>query len=305
MRCVTLGALAMGLGFPGSALAQETLSTGKVSTRSGFHLALFATRGGSGGGSSPLSAFLTKRTLYGGSSVAGASDEVDRYDFNRGIAFTGSSNLGSAHLKGVLLKGRGSIDMIFHATGRATTVPVPKHCTGNPGEKRPGELKGSFELKADRLGTVKVKVVAATLKILPTIFECSGGGGHSSHGTSLTANGSKNGHALYVYASKPLSRGLVSEGISVAQVGNGDSFQFSHSLTILAPRSAYTFSGNLARGRLRGIGSLRGTATYRGSPAGKGTSEGTLRGDLEAIFAAIGRVRPFAHGAVSAQQFRY
>lgn len=305
VRCV-LAALAIGLAFPGGALAQETLTTGKVARSGGFQLSLSATRAGSGGGGSFLSAYLTKRTSDGRSSSGGeTSYEVDWYEFNRGIAFTGSSDLGSAHLKGVLLDHRGSIDMAFHATGRATTIPVPKHCTGSPGEKRHGVLRGSFALRADRLGTVKIKMVEASFKLLPTIFECTGGGGHSSHATSLTANGSTDGHALYVFASKPLTRGFVTEGVSVAQVGTGDSFQFSHSLTVLAPRWTYRFSPNLAGGRLRGVGSMRGTATYRGSPAGKGTSQGTLRGSLVAMFAAIGRVRPFAHGPVSAQQFRY
>lgn len=297
-RWFLIGLALIGLAFPGSAVAQETLTTGRVATQRGFQLSLFAIRA-SGGDSSLLTASLARRSGSG----SGSSDEVDRYDFNRGIAFTGSSDLRWARVRGVLLRGRGSIRVAFHATGRARPVPLPKGCTGSPGKKRRGVVRGSFVLKADRLGTIRVKVIAATLKIPPVISECTGGGGPGSHGTTLMANGSVDGHALYVFATEPRSRGLVREGVSVARVGAG--FSFSHSLTVLAPRTAYTFSDDLARGKLRGVGDLRGNATYLGSRASGGASQGLLRGNLAAGFAAIGTVRPFAHGPVSADQFRY
>jgi hypothetical protein len=69
----------------------------------------------------------------------------------------------------------------------------------------------------------------------------------------------------------------VSESIGVSDSGSG--FSFDHELTVLAPRSDYTCTKNLAKATLKGYGPIHGSASYTGTPAVNGTSNGTLSGD--------------------------
>jgi hypothetical protein len=175
-----------GLAIPAGALADgsgsEYIQTVKVKKNAGFKLSVLASKGNptACGGPCPSSvgAFLVK---HSGSGV-GSTTQTNDYGLSSGITFMGSKNLSSAKVSGTFAKRRGSIRMTFHATKAATAVPVPKGCTGTPGKQRKGVLKGSFKLKADKLGTETLKSIRATFVKPPKITSCSPG--HPSHGTS-------------------------------------------------------------------------------------------------------------------------
>lgn len=146
----------------------------------GFRLSLIAFGRASAGAGASLSSLWIVLNKHSGSG-AGSSYQATAYRFNRGIAFTASHNLGTAHVAGELLRRRGAARLSFRATGPGEPVPLPKGCSGAPGQKRHGVLRGSLLLRADRLGTVTLHTIGATLKVPPTIFECRGGGTHGSH----------------------------------------------------------------------------------------------------------------------------
>ncbi len=277
--------------------AQE-LTTVRVRRNHGFKLALDATNGPNGSFSS-LTLTLEKRSHGRG---VGSSLETTTYIFNRRISFAGAANLASAKLHGLLLRRRGWIDMTFRATRHAVGIPVPKGCVGTPGVKRRGILRGSLTLNADRLGTVRLRVAGATLSVQPSISDCYGGRQSGAEGTALETNDTPGRHAVYLYATKPARRGLVSEGVVIADTGR--SYSFSYSYTALAPRSDYTFPANLSRALVRGVAGIHGRVKYSGTRA-RESSEGAVTGRLSVAFATIGTVKPLAGGRLTGNQFRY
>jgi hypothetical protein len=202
--------------------------------------------------------------------------------------------------------------MRFTATGAATKVPVQVGCFGTPGEKRKGTLGGSFVLKADRLGNVKLGFVRATLERPPHITGCAGPGGvqesrdagrqrHFLY-TSPPHRGEANG--FRVVAFKPRGTAPVTEEIDTFSRRNGFSAYYKYA--VYAPRADYTFSSSLSSATLHGYAGIKGTANYMGTPAvvtaGVRRSNGTLNGNLSVDMAAIGTVRPFASGPLRAFQ---
>lgn len=299
-----LFAAALGLAAPATSAAQpaqEILSTAQVVKNLGFKLSMSAISTRSAGTSSAwLSIYLNRRSGSG----AGSSAEHVAFHFFSGVGFASSSNLHSARISGKLLRGRGSISMVFRATTSPEVVPVPRGCTGIAGERRRGRLKGLLDLKADRLGAVRLATIAASLRIPPSIDECHGdGASHAAHGTVLVSSDEKAGRGFDLYASKPYRTGLVSEAVTMFHVGKG--FAFSWTCDALAPRSDYRFTPDLAAGTMKGAGDLHGSATYQGSAKRGGASQGGLDGGLSATFSSIGTVEPLARGSLMADQFSY
>jgi hypothetical protein len=298
---LALGAVLLGLALPSGALADGCgtlcLTTVTVSKNDGFKLTLGASKGFSTN-PSVLSASLEK---HSGGTGLGSVTQSNDYGFAKGITFTGKTNLSSAHIAGTFAKKRGSIKMTFHATSPASSVPLPKGCTGKAGTSRKGKLSGSFQLKADRLGTVRLKSIRATLARPPRITGCSGGS--TGHATYLSGYNVSRTHSFFVTATEPSGTSPASEDISVSKSGAG--FNFSYELIVMVPRSDYTSPGNLKSATLTGYGPIHGSASYTGSPPSQGMSRGTLSGDLSVAMFAIGTVKPFANGPLAADQGRY
>jgi hypothetical protein len=309
---VLLAATTVALAFPAAASAAGTtewLFTGKVKTNDGFKLSLRALPN-SRHHPTTVDAFLHRRSGSGVGSVFQDSD----YTFTRGLTLFGSKKLGSAHISGTFAGKRGSINMRFTATGAATKVPVQKGCFGTPGEKRKGTLRGSFDLKADKLGSVKLGSVRATLERPPHITACAGPRGVQASGdagrqrhylnTGPPHRGESNGVGVDVV--KPGGTAPVTEEIDTFNQRHGFSVYYDYG--VYAPRTDYTFAANLSAATLKGYDGIKGTANYMGSPGvsnpgGVRRSKGTLNGNLSVDMAAIGTVEPFASGPLRAFQY--
>jgi hypothetical protein len=297
---------AVAFAFPAAASAAGTtewLFTGKVKEHDGFKLSLRALPN-SRHHPTTVDAVLHKGSGRGVGTVLQNSD----YTFTSGLTLRGSRKLGSAHISGRFADKRGSIDLSFTATGPATKVPVQKGCVGTPGEKRKGMLRGSFVLKADRLGSVKLGSVHATLVRPPKITACFG----PARGVQDSRDAGRQRHFLYtspphrgeangvrVAAFKPRGTAPVAEEIDTFSRRPG--FSVYHKYAVYAPRSDYTFSRDLSSATLDGYAGIKGTATYTGT-SGVGSSNGTLNGNLSVNMAAIGTVEPFASGPLRAFQ---
>jgi hypothetical protein len=304
-----LVAMVVALAFPAAASAAGTtewLFTGKVKKNEGFELSLRALPN-SRHHPTTVDAFLHRRSGSGVGSVFQDSD----YTFHSGLTLFGSKKLASAHIVGTFAGKRGSINMRFTATGAATTVPVQKGCVGTPGKKRKGALTGSFVLKADKLGTVNLGSVRATLVRPPHITACAG-----PRGVQESRDAGRQRHYLYnspphrgeangfrVLAFKPAGTAPTREEIDMFNQRNGFSAYYKYA--VYAPRTNYTFSRNLSSATLNGYAGIKGTANYSGTSAGKSgirSSKGMLNGNLSVDMAAIGTVEPFASGPLRAFQ---
>jgi hypothetical protein len=95
----------------------------------------------------------------------------------------------------------------------------------------------------------------------------------------------------------------VSESVTTGSSGSG--WSFFHSVFINGlPTSDYTFSPNLTKAKVTGHSPLKGTANYQGNKISSNFTTGKLSGNLTASFATIGRVKLFAHGALTGNQSR-
>jgi hypothetical protein len=295
---LVVGAIIVGLAFPGGAMAAgglaytEHITTPGVMKNHGFKLSLRIFQGtptGYGGRNPNTVVAILKRKN-------GHATQVNTYSFSRGIRFKGSKDLAYASGKGTLANRRGSINMTFHATGPASKASVPKGCGGTPGRKRPGVLKGSLKLKADKLGTVKLRSIKATLS--SANYTCQ----KSVKGYLLETPGGR----YYVAASKKKASGSVREEISLVKQGGGFLFTYTYSVA-REPTSDYKLNtSNLSTATVKGAGGIGGKATYQGYKSHT-QSYGKLQGTLWVKMAAIGAVRPFARAknhTLSADQRR-
>lgn len=292
---VVLGAVLGGLTFPAvSSAAVYTVNTNPVPRNQGFklHLHVFNSTTGYGGKNPTSFSAVLIRT-------SGHVTQTSQYTFNKGVKLTGSSNLSTGHITGTLQNGRGSINLTFHGTG--STSNVRGGCGGSSGKKRSGKLIGSMTLKADKLGTVQVHAVKATI----------------STATSFCFPGFPKGYflegfrglntAYYVSAGKPTPTGPSREQISITKNGgsvSGGGYAWSFLYSYKAqrePTSDYTVGKNLAKATIKGASGIHGTATYTGKSS-KHKSKGHLTGDLSVTMATIGLVKPFTFGTLQADQ---
>ena len=229
----------------------------------------------------------------------GRVSQYASYAFESGITFKGSTNLSSAKLTGTLLDHRGTVNLTFHATEPAKSVPVPKNCTGSAGMSRTGMLEGKLALKADKLGTEKLSSLRATLVRPPKLKNCSGG--RQYHSVELFGyEPTSSNRPVYVEAIKTPGHRPLSE--FVEEQHNGTGFEFEYQVSVNAPRSDYTYSSDLSTGQVEGYGAIKGSASYAGGPETSGQSDGELSGDLSATSTAIGKIQPFSNGALSSSQ---
>lgn len=221
----------------------------------------------------------------------GSEEQYADYLFESGVTFKGSTDLKSAALTGTLRNHRGPVNLTFHATAPATSVPVPKECTGSAGMIRKGMLEGKFALKADKLGTEKLSSLRATLERPPKLKSCSGG--KQQHSVELSGSGPTSSNRLMdVEAFKTPGRRPVEEDVAEQHEGSG--FSFEYVVAVKVPRSHYTYSSDLSGAEVEGYGAIKGSATYFGNAETNGQSRGQLSGDLSATSAAIGKIRPLA-----------
>jgi hypothetical protein len=290
--------LTLALGAPAvSHAASLQLTTRKpIKVAKHFKLSLFANQGFQQPGFPPGSDSVDATFVHGGETAA--------YDFSKGIKFTGRQDMSTAHVKGSFAKHRGLIKMGFKATGKKHNVPVPKGCTGSPGSGRNGILKGKFRLRADKLGTVRIKRTKATLETPPTIEDCTGGGGGgASHGSSVDGGRSTKKQSINYSAFKPRSGGHTEETVAVTRFGKG--WDFNWFLTSRGPRSAYKSTNHLTRATVKGVGRMSGTAKYKGKKTSPNSSTGKSGGNLVAHFASLGNFRVFKSGKLQGSQAKF
>jgi hypothetical protein len=291
--------LTLALALPAvSQAASLQLTTRKpIKVNKHFKLSLFANQGFTQPG-------FTQPDSISANFVHGL--ESADYYFQKGIKFSGKQNESSAHIKGSFAKHRGSVKMTFKATGKKHKIRVPKGCTGAPGSGRNGILKGKFRLRADKLGTVRVKRTKATLETPPTIGDCTGGGGGggTSHGTSVDGEHAGKSGSISYTALKPRSHGRTQETVAVSKFGKG--YDFNWFLTATGPRSAYKPSSNLKRATVKGVGKFSGTAKYKATQKTSPKSTiGKSGGNLVAHFASLGKVKVFKSGKLKGSQAKF
>lgn len=292
--------LTLALGAPAvSHAAALQLSTRKpIKVNKHFKLSLFSNQGSAEPGF-PAQASFDASFVHG--------KETAFYDFFRGIKFSAKKDMSSAHVKGSFAKHRGSVKMTFKATGKKHKIPVPKGCTGTPGSSRNGILKGKFRLRADRLGTVRVKRTKATLEQPPETGECNpgGGGGADQHGTSVGGTHSSKTQSISWSALKPRSGGHTDESVDVSKTDN-KSFSFEYLLDARGPRSKYKSSSNLKRATVKGVGKFSGTARYKATHTiSPDSTVGKTGGDFAAHFTVLGKVKLFKKGKLEGGQQKF
>jgi hypothetical protein len=291
---VVLGAVVGGLVFPAASMAitAQIKTTPIHKTNQGFLFTLWIKQGGSTGygarNPNSVSAVLFRHN--------GNATENDNYSFNNTkslpLKFQPGANpkaLQFAKVTGTFANGRGSINMTFKATGPAHHVNVPKGCTGNAGERRPGRLSGSFTLHADNLGTITQKTFKNA-----TISSASWFCPPKAHGYDVeTKIGSP-----FVDVFKNTSN-KVTETIEKSPKGSGWQFIYKYYVTGL-PGSDYLVQtpSNLKRATIKGGGGFTGGATYTSSSTKAKTrlTNGNLKGTLAATLASIGPVQAFPNG---------
>ncbi len=268
-----------------------TFKTNSVKSSHGFTLRLVAYQSSAlyGGINPPeLLAYLTRKS--------GHATQITEYVFTKGLKMAGAKDASSGTLKGTLSGGRGSINMTFHGSGGSSKAQGS--CGGANGVKRTGKLSGSLTLKADKLGTVKLKSIHTTWSTAdygcatPSPRTCP------SKGYLLEAP-----HAAFICFSKPKASGRVREVIQVLKAGSGWGAYYSYAV-VNERSSNYKVGSKLKSATLKGAGGIRGNAVYSGSKS-RSHSYGKLAGTLYVKMAALGVVRPFAsakHHMVSADQ---
>jgi hypothetical protein len=160
--------------------------------------------------------------------------------------------------------------MGFTATGAATKVPVQKGCFRTPGEKHKGMLRGSFDLNADKLGTVNLGSVRATLErpphvtacARPTVVPASVGAGRQRHFlyNSPPHRGEANG--FRVLAFKPPGTAPVTVEIDTFDRRTGFSAYYKYAAYVR--RTDYTFSSDLSSATLNGDEGNKGNRKLHG-----------------------------------------
>ncbi len=293
-----VGGTVAALAFPGAALAKlYSFHTSAVKKNHGFKVSIsgFNTNSGYGAPNQTTFTVTLKRT-------SGHATQTAAYAFSSGAGaknnpkLTGVKNLSKGKIKGTLTDGRGSVDMHFHATGKLTKASVPKGCSGTPGKKRSGTWSGKLTLKADKLGTVRVKSEKGSLST--AIYQCA----PNVKGYLLEATHSE----YYVTASKPSAKGSVREMIQVTKNGKGYGFTYTYAAAN-EPTTDYTLdTAKLSTAKVTGAGGIKGKASYKGSKS-KSHSYGKLTGTMYVKMAAIGLVKPFASAkkhTISADQRR-
>ncbi|HZO77766.1 MAG TPA: hypothetical protein VFB39_06955 [Solirubrobacteraceae bacterium] len=296
---VVLGITVGGLVFPAASMAATHVpcSTPKSATcqikttpihkgSKGFQFTLFFHQG--------------QPTGYGGrypNSIQGIlfkhngnATENDNYSFSSGrshsLTFsTGKSTkaLQFATIKGTFAKGRGSVNLTFHATGSPHHVKVPKGCQGQAGTSRTGTLGGTYTLKADKLGTITQKSFKATIST-----------------ANYTCSPKSSGYDVTTLLGNPIvdifksSSGKVTESINNEPSGSGWVFDYGYKVTGL-PGSDYTVqtTSNLKKATINGGGGISGKATYSSSHSSKHRTVGNASGSLAVNMASIGNVKAF------------
>lgn len=282
---LVLGTVVVGLAFPAASMAAKAtdqITTAGVTKAKGFKLSLDIKQG--------------QLTGYGGrypnsvlgllNKTNGHATQSNQYTFSsfggRVLKFKGSKDLSSASMKGTFAKGRGSINMTFHATGKEYRVKLPHGCQGNGGYRRLGTLKGTYKLHADNLGTITVKSFKATLST--TSFTCN----KPTHGYDVQTIGGN----PYVDIFKPSSSGAVTETIYQSSSGNG--FAFIHEyIAKNEPSSAYSVGSGLKKATIKGVGGISGSASYTSKQSNSHHTTGTVSGSLAVTMATIGKVTAF------------
>ncbi len=214
---------------------------------------------------------------------SGSAKQSNQYTFTKGIHFTGSSKFSTGRFQGTFAKGRGSINMTFHPKGSVFTAHVPKGCSGSGGKARRGTLSGSFTLKADKLGTVKVKSIPATLS--NANYTCN----PSNKGVSIvqppTAKVGVNAQQL---------SGKDNISIFSTSRGSGYSFLYTYAISVASSTNDYTFTSDLKSATLTGSNGIGGTATFTGTHKfSKNKYGGKMSGTLSVTMKSIGKVTPF------------
>ncbi|MFL5780087.1 MAG: PKD domain-containing protein [Thermoleophilaceae bacterium] len=216
----------------------------------------------------------------------------------KNVKLTLTKDLSSGTVSADLGKALGKVSMKFTASGKATTTPAGKGCTGGSSTSRKGALNGQFTTKWQDtyFKTVSKSKLTATAfkspKVTCTVKPVPGGGGGDK---TIYLSGSPKG--LYVSFSKA-PNGSVAESVGTAFVpGAGPSI--SRSIYITAPASAFTIAANASSAKVLGSGqSLGGTLNYKASTYYTGGSNGQLTGDFWVEFVGKGVVRPFKASAV-------
>jgi hypothetical protein len=269
----------LGLALPASAMATtQHVVTNTVTKTDGFRLNFTVAQGqptGYGGRYPPDVIVNLNRT-------SGAATQTNQYTFTKGVHFTGSSSLSSGKFQATFAKGRGSLKMTFHPKGSIFTVHAPKGCKGS-GKARRGTLSGSFTLKADKLGTIKVKSIPATLS-----------------NAQITCNPSNKGVNLYAppTAKVGVNATQVSgkDHISVFSLSRGSGFSFMHTygITVASSTNDFTFASDLSSATVNGSNGIQGSATFTGTHKfGANKYGGTMSGSgLTVTMKAIGKVTP-------------
>jgi hypothetical protein len=156
-------------------------------------------------------------------------------------------------------------------------------------------------LKADKLGTVKLHAVRATISTATSLCNPGFPKGYFLEGFRGTAT------AYYVNAGKPSPTGVSRELVSVTKNGGsvrggGYAWSFLHSYKAeREPTSMYRVGKLLASASVKGASGIHGTASYTGK-SNAHHSTGHLSGNLSVNMAAIGIVKPFAFGTMQADQ---
>jgi hypothetical protein len=295
---VVLGAVVGGLIFPAASMAVTRLPCSKKSHvtcqikttpihkgNKGFLFTAFIQQGSPAayGGRNPT---VIQNILF---KHNGSATENDNYTFSsthgRPLAFsTGTSTraLQFVTIKGTFAKGRGSINMAFHATGSPHQVKVPKGCHGHGGESRSGKLSGSYTLKADNLGTITQKTFQkATIST-----------------ASIHCSPKSSGYEVQNMTGSPFvdvfknSSNKVTETIQKEPNGNGWAFLYTYYAKNL-PATDYKIGPGLKTASITGADAISGSAKYTSKKTGKHKTTGTISGSLAVTFASIGQVKAF------------
>ena len=273
-----LGVAILGLVVPASAMAStEHVVTNKVTKAGGFKLSFIVQQG--------------QKTGYGGrypnsvtvnlNRTSGKATQSNQYSFFGGVHFSGSKKLNSGHFTAKFAKNRGSLNMSFHPKGSSFTVHAPAGCRGK-GTAHRGTLSGSFKIKADKLGTIKVKSIPATMST-----------------ANFTCNGTPKG--VYLFQQPPGKKGINASlvngtaNISVFSSTRGKGYNFLYTYSIKGPASDYMPSADLKTAKLTGSNGIQGTATFSGkSKIGHNAWDGIMSGStFHATMKSIGTITPF------------
>ena len=217
---------------------------------------------------------------------------------SKGVKLTLAKDMSSGTISADMGKAFGKVAMKFAASGKATTTPAAKGCTGGSSTSRKGALTGQFTTKWQDtyFKTVSKSKLTATAfkspKTTCTIKPPPGGGGGDK---TIFLTGNPKG--LYISMSKA-PNGAVTETVGTSFV-QGTGPTISRSITITAPSSAFTIAANASSAKVLGSGqSLGGTLNYKASNYYTGGSSGKLSGNFWVEFVGKGVQRPFLAGGI-------